>query len=247
VSQLYFFLEGVLPYVAIIIFVAGTLFRLWQWLKVPVPLRIGLAPARTTWKSVTGKIAAEVLFFVTLLRNDRTLWVAVWVMHVCGLIVLLGTHFLGLINAGLDLWTPLTISWAKTFLLVAASFSFPLGAMLLYLLYKRIAVPSVRRISIFGDYVALVLILFHVGNGIYMSFFTHLNMADVMRWSWGLVTFQPHIVPGSWIFALHCLSGFSLFIYFPFSKLFHPLGQITNRWTMTQKEEVLIEGGAVVK
>ena len=34
---------------------------------------------------------------------------------------------------------------------------------------------------------------------------------------------------------------------FPFSKLFHPLGQITNRWTMTQKEVELIAGGRIVR
>jgi nitrate reductase gamma subunit len=69
----------------------------------------------------------------------------------------------------------------------------------------------------------------------------------VLKWSLGLATFQPHIVTGSWIFAVHCLTGFGLFLYFPFSKLFHPLGQVTNRWTMTQKEEPLVEKGAVVK
>jgi len=36
-------------------------------------------------------------------------------------------------------------------------------------------------------------------------------------------------------------------MYFPFSKLFHPLGQVVNRWTFTQKEEPLVEKGAVVK
>jgi nitrate reductase gamma subunit len=187
------------------------------------------------------------LIFISLLRNDRTLWIAVWSMHICAMVILLGTHFLGLIDAGLELWTPVKLSWSKTFLLVAASFSFPLLATLLYLLYKRIFVISVKRISIFSDYVALILILAHIGNGVYMSFFTELNMADVMKWSLGLITFHPYIVPGSWIFAIHCLTAFALFIYFPFSKLFHPLGQITNRWTMTPKEEVLIDKGAVVK
>ncbi len=84
-------------------------------------------------------------------------------------------------------------------------------------------------------------------NGTYMSFFMEVDMAEVMKWGLGLMTLQPHVVEGSWLFALHTATAFSLFIYFPFSKLFHPLGQITNRWTMTQKEEKLIAGGSVVK
>jgi len=246
-NGLYFFLEGIFPYIAILVFVAGSIFRLWQWLKRPVPLRINLEPAKTTWGGVFSKIAAEVLVFISLFRNDKALWTAAWIMHICGLAVLLGSHLLGIVDASLELYTPYTLPAGKTIIYIAAVLSFPLAGALLYLIFKRIFTREVRRISIFTDYVALGLILAHVGNGIYMSFFTETDMAEVMKWGMGLSTFQPHVVQGSWIFALHCFTAFSLFLYFPFSKLFHPLGQITNRWTMTQKEEPLIEKGAVVK
>lgn len=246
-SNLIFFVEGILPYIAIVVFVLGTAYRLWCWLKTPVPLNINLAPAKTTWKAVAGKIAAEVLLFISLLRSDRLLWVVAWVMHVCGLAVLVGTHFFGLIDAGIDLYTPYTIPRSKAFLYVAACFAFPLIATLLILLFKRIFTRDIRRISILSDYVAIGLVLAHVLGGTYMSFFTELDMAEVIKWSIGLATFHPVIVEGSWIFAVHCATCFITFMYFPFSKLFHPLGQITNRWTMTQKEVELISGGRVVK
>lgn len=246
-NYLYFFLEGVFPYLAVAVFVIGTIYRLWQWLKIPVPLRINLAPAKTTWKAVTGKIAAEVLLFVSLLRNDKTLWVFAWVMHVCGLVVLLGSHFLGLIDAGLGLWTPYRIPGGAAVLFIAACFSFPMVGAVLYFIFKRLFSREVRRITLPTDYFALILILVHVGNGIYMSFFTKLDMTEVMKWGMGLSTFQPYIIQNNWIFAFHCLTGFGLFMYFPFSKLFHPLGQVVNRWTFTQKEEPLVEKGAVVK
>jgi nitrate reductase gamma subunit len=244
---LYYFLEILFPYIATTLFAAGTLYRLWRWLRVPVPLRINLGPARTTWMGVTGKIAAEVLVFISLLRNDKTLWAAAWIMHVCGLVILVGTHLLGLVDAGLKEWTLYSIPGSDVVLYIAACFSFPLAAALLFLLGKRLFSLEVKRISLPADYFALGLVMAHIGDGIYMSFFTKVDMTEIMKWGMGLMLFQPHVVQGSWIFALHCLTGFGLFLYFPFSKLFHPIGQVTNRWTMTQKEEPLIEKGAVVK
>jgi len=246
-NVLFFIAEGILPYIAIGIFGAATLYRLWYWLKTPVPLNINLAPAKTTWKAAFVKIAAEVLVFISLLRSDRQLWIIAWIMHVCALVVLVGTHFFGLIDAGVDLWTPYEIPYSKDILFYAATFAFPLIATLLILLFKRLITKEIKRISVPTDYIAVALILAHVIGGTFMSFFTEVDMNEVMLWGLGLATFRPHIVEGSGLFALHCVTGFTLFMYFPFSKLFHPLGQITNRWTMTQKEEELISGGAVVK
>lgn len=244
---LVFFIEIILFYIAIVVFTAGTVYRLWCWLKIPVPMRINLAPAKVTWKGVAGKIAAEVLLFISLLRSDKKLWVLAIVMHVSALVVLLGTHLFGLIDAGIDMYTPYSIPGSKAILYVAATFAFPLIAMLLLLLIKRLWTKEVRRISIPTDYVAIGLVLAHVLVGTYMSFFTELDLEEVMKWGVGLVTFQPYIVSGSWPFVLHLTTGFTLFMYFPFSKLFHPLGQITNRWTMTQKEVELIAGGRAVR
>ncbi|MFC2013233.1 hypothetical protein ACFLUE_02985, partial [Chloroflexota bacterium] len=171
-NGLIFFIEIVLFYIAIIIFTAGTLYRLWYWLKTPVPWRINLAPAKTTWKGAIGKIAAEVLVFISLLRSDKILWVLAFVMHVSALAVLLGTHFFGLIDAGVDMYTGSEIAGGKVILYVAALFAFPLIAALLALLIKRIVELKVRRISVPTDYVAIVLVLLHVSVGTYMSFFT---------------------------------------------------------------------------
>jgi len=244
---LLFFIEIVLFYIAVIVFGVGTVYRLWYWLQTPVPLRINLAPAKTTWKGVAAKIAAEVLVFISLFRNDKTLWVFALAMHVSALACLLGTHFFGLIDAGIDLYTPYSIPAGKTIIYVFACFAFPLIATLLFLLFKRIVTRDVRRLSIATDYIAIGLVLAHVLAGTYMSFFTELDLGAVMKWGLGLVTFHPYIVSGSWIFPVHCTTGFSLFMYFPFSKLFHPIGQISNRWTMTQKETELIAGGRCVR
>ena len=66
---LVYFVEGILPYLGILVFILGTLYRIRQWLKIPVPLRINLAPSKATWKGVTGKIAAEVLIFIENIKS----------------------------------------------------------------------------------------------------------------------------------------------------------------------------------
>lgn len=246
-NGLVFFIECILPYAGIVVFVLGTAYRLWYWLRTPIPLNMNLAPAKTTWKAVTGKIAAEVLLFISLLRNDKALWIVAWVMHLCGLIVIVASHFFGIIDASVEAYTSYIIPFSKTILYIAALFAFPLIGTLLFILFRRILTREIRRISIPTDYVAISLMLVHVFGGTYMSFFTELDMSKVADWGAGLLTFRPVVVEGSWIFAVHCATCFIMFMYFPFSKLFHPLGQIANRWTMTQKEIELVTGGRVVK
>ena len=246
-NYLYFFIEGIFPYMALLVFFAGTIYQLWRWFKIPVPLRINLAPAKTTWKAVTLKITAEVVVFLSLFRTDRTFWIVAWIMHVCGLAILIGSHTFGVIAEYGDYNSFYTIPLARTIPTIAALFSFPLIASLLYLLIKRLINKEILRITLFADYFALGLILAHVIDGVYMTYFTKFDLQEGVKWGIGLMTFRPYIIQDSWIFAVHCLTGFSLFLYFPFSKLFHPLGQIANRMTMTKKEEPLIEGGSAVK
>jgi len=189
-----------------------------------VPLNINLAPAKATWKAVVGKIVAEVLLFISLIRNDKMLWAAAWVMHVCALIVIVASHLFGIIDATVEFYTPYTIPFSKIILYIAACFAFPLIITLLILLIRRILTKKIRRISIPTDYVAIGLILTHVLSGTYMSFCTEIDMNDVAAWGMGLFTFHPMIVEGSWIFAVHCTTCFTTLMYFPFSKLAHMAG-----------------------
>lgn len=245
-NSLTFFIQGILPYVSILVFILGIAYRVWYWFTIPVPLRIGIAPIPITWMGVARRIAAEVLLFISLFRSEKLLWYVAYGMHATALLVL-SNHLLGITDAVVDLFTPYYIPGAKTILFVLACFAFPLIAALLFLLIRRVQDIELRRITIPTDYVALALVLCHVLAGTYMSFFTELNLNDVAKWGLGLAAFHPTPVHGSWIFTVHCATGFTLFMYFPFSKLLHPLGMIVNRWTMTQKEQPLIPGGAVVK
>lgn len=249
-SGFMFFVDGILPYISVPILLIGTIWQLWRWFSVPLPLRIGLAPVPTTQMGVVGKIAAEVFLFRTFFDSERAFWFVVWPFHVVGLFTL-AHHVLGF---GQDLlviyWPHVVIPQFETILFVLALGAWLLIAFLLYILVRRLYMAEIRRMSFFGDYVAVLLILGVVAAGTYMSSFSGLTSAKnwhetALKWGMGLVTFRPTSA-GSLLFSIHFLFVQALFIYFPFSKLFHPFGQVTSRM-MSQKEELLHPETAVVK
>jgi nitrate reductase gamma subunit len=92
----------------------------------------------------------------------------------------------------------------------------------LYLLQRRLADPQVRYISLLADYFALFLILGLALSGMWMRYFTRVDIVAIKQLAIGLVTFSP-LVPnevGS-LFFVHLFMLSALAAYFPFSKLMH--------------------------
>lgn len=82
-----FFFGVIIPYIAVLIFVIGIIYRVWKWAHSPVPFRIPTTsgqqkslpwikannlenPSNTV--GVIGRMALEVLLFRSLLRNTTT-------------------------------------------------------------------------------------------------------------------------------------------------------------------------------
>jgi nitrate reductase gamma subunit len=95
-------------------------------------------------------------------------------------------------------------------------------AALLYLLQRRLADPQVSYISLLADYFALFLILGLVVSGIWMRYFTRVDIVAIKQLAVGLVTFSP-VVPKEVgpLFFVHLFLLSTLAAYFPFSKLMH--------------------------
>jgi len=95
-------------------------------------------------------------------------------------------------------------------------------AALLYLLLRRLADPQVRYISLLADYFALFLILGLAVSGIWMRYFTRVDIVAIKQLAVSLVTFSP-IVPKEVgpLFFVHLFLLSTLAAYFPFSKLMH--------------------------
>jgi nitrate reductase gamma subunit len=246
----------VLPYAAVTLFVVGLVWRVMAWARVPVPFRIPttcgqqrslpwirqqkLENPHNGWTAL-GRMALEVLFFRSLLRNTKTrltedrrlvyntdlsLWIGALAMHWALAIVLLRhlrlmtdpvpafVTFLESADGFFEIGLP--VLYLTTPVLLAALF---------YLLYRRLANPQVRYISLVGDYFALFLLLGIAGSGFWLRHLAKTDIASVKALLLSLTHFAP-AVPASIhpLFYGHVFLVCVLLSYFPLGKLMHMPG-----------------------
>ena len=246
----------VLPYVAGALFLGGLIFRVLSWANVPVPFRIPTTcgqqkslpwirqetldnPHNTL--AVIGRMALEVLFFRSLLRDTKakivdgqrltystalSLWLAGMAMH-WGMLAILIRHlrlvtdpspffvtFLEKTDGFLELGLPV---------LYISTIAFLVGGA--YLLLRRLSSPQVRYISLVNDYFPLFLLLGIGLSGFWLRHLTRTDVVAVKELALGLAHFAP-VVPESIspLFFGHLFLVCVLLAYFPFSKLTHMAG-----------------------
>jgi nitrate reductase gamma subunit len=194
------------------------------------------SPYRTV--GVVARMALEILFFRSLFRNTKAelrqgprltygeskfLWLAALAFHWSFLIIFLRhlRFFVEPVPSAV-----LALERVDSFFQVGAPILYVTDvivvAALLYLLQRRLADPQVRYISLLADYFALFLILGLAISGIWMRYFTRVDIVAIKQLAIGLVTFSP-VVPkevGPLFFA-HLFLLSTLAAYFPFSKLMH--------------------------
>jgi len=187
---------------------------------------------------VWGRMLLEILFFRSLFRNtqvglregpklvygnNKFLWLAGLAFHWSFLIIIL--RHLRFFTEPVPGWV-LGIQGLDSIFqiglpLLCLTDLIILGA-LSYLFVRRILVPQVRFISLPTDYFALLLLLAIVLSGIFMRYFTKVDIVEVKKLSMGLISLSPYIPHGIGImFYLHLFLVCTLMIYFPFSKLMH--------------------------
>ncbi len=209
------FLFVVLPYISVGVFLLGVLYRLYSWLKTPVPLRIVTTPAPKTRIGVLLRILGDLLWFPNLLKAEKPLWAAGWTFHILLWLVLLRhlRYFLYPVPAWLE--------GMQTLGLYAGYF---LPLPLAFLLARRLVAERTLYISILGDFFALFLLLGIAVSGILLGVFFRTYIVDVKALALGLIHFKPVLGEFHWLFVLHFLLVLVLLIYFPFSKLMHAGG-----------------------
>jgi len=246
----------VIPYLAVLIFIIGFIYRVVQWGKTPVPFKIPTTggqmkslpwikwspldnPANTG--GVIARMALEVLAFRSLFRNTRVelregpkvsygsnkwLWVVALAFHYAFLVVFI-KHFrlfmepvpafvtlLDSVDGFMEIGLP-RLMLSSVVLLLAT----------IYLLFRRLAVPQLRYISLPSDYFPLFLIIALAGSGILMKYFLRVDLTNVKELIVGLFSFRPTIPEGiGVIFYIHLFLLSVLIAYFPFSKLMHAGG-----------------------
>jgi len=190
---------------------------------------------------VVARMALEILFFRSLFRNtaaelrhgprltygeSKFLWLGALAFH-WSLLVIFLRHLRFFVEPVPKL--VLTLERVDSFFQVCAPVLYTTDVIvvagLLYLLGRRLSNPQVRFISLFTDYFALFLILGLVASGIWIRYFTRVDVVAVKRLAIGLVTFSP-VVPRDigQPFFVHLFLLSTLTAYFPFSKLMHMAG-----------------------
>ncbi len=218
-STLSILVGGVLPILAVAVFVVGMIHRIRTWVRAPQPGKLTLFPA----PDAPGKsVLAEAVLFPSLFRGDRSLWLFAWVFHVTLALVALGhlrvvTSLVDRILMGIGMSEEGIASMSATVGGVAGIVLLGTGALLLI---RRLTIRRVREISGFPDFFAVLLLIAIILTGDLMRFGSHFDLALTRQWFWSLLSLSPQ-VPENGVFLVHILLAFLLIMYIPFSKILH--------------------------
>lgn len=223
-------LQGVfgifIPYLAVVIFIAGFANRVMDWAKSPVPFRIPTTSGQqqsldwikqnkidnpSTLFGVIVRMFLEIVLFRSLFKNTRTELVGdrisyKWVVWLWLFAILFHYSFLAVVVRHLRFFlepVPFFVSMIEQvdgILQVGLPGVFISGVTLLagatLLLLRRILIPKVNYISRAADYFPLLLIIGIALTGIMMRYFTKVDVVKIKELTMGLATFHAGIPEG---------------------------------------------------
>ena len=200
------FLFGIYPYIALAIFLLGSLIRFDR--------------EQYTWRSESTQV-----LHTGQLRLGSILF------HV-GIIGLLGGHAVGLLTP-VWVWDTLGVTHGAKQLFAMAAGGV-MGTLclvgILLLLARRLGNARLRAATTFKDKIVLLWILGTLLLGLSSIFVSagHLDghmMVLLMTWTQHIVTFRgdaaSFVIEAPLVFKLHLFMGMSLFVIFPFTRLVH--------------------------
>ena len=192
----------------------------------------------STTLGVVGRMALEVLLFRSLFKNtklefrdgpkiayqwEKWLWLAALLFHYSFLMIVLRhvrffiepVPFFVLKLENLDGFLQVGLPG------IYISDALFIGAVT-YLFIRRVVIPQVRYISLPADYFPLFILLGLGVSGVFMRYFTRIDVVKVKELAMGLVTLHPTVPEGIGVlFFIHLMFFSTLIAYFPFSKLMH--------------------------
>jgi len=200
------FLFGIYPYVALAVFLTGSLLRFER--------------DQYTWRAGSSQ----------LLRH-RQLRLGSNLFHV-GILGIFFGHLVGLLTP-VTVWHALGITpSAKQMLAIVAGGVFGLLCLagMLLLISRRAGDARVRATTVTMDWVVLLLLFVQLGLGL-LSLRTSWQHRDgsemlkFMEWAQRIVTFRAGaaelVSDAALVFKLHLVVGMTIFLVFPFSRLVH--------------------------
>lgn len=205
--------------IALLTFVVGMVWRFRTWFKTPQPGKMTLFPASD---NPTRQVIAEAVFFPSLFRGDRVLWMFAWIFHATLALVFLG-HLR--VITGLVDRTLLAAGFSTEHIaFMSGTVGGIAGVILLatgiMLLIRRVTIARVRQVSGIPDFFALLLLIAIIITGDTMRFGAHFDLAQTRVWAWSLLSLSPE-VPQNGMFLLHAFLALVFIMYIPFSKILH--------------------------
>lgn len=199
-----FLLFGVLPYVAVVVFLVVTIQRYRQ--------------RAFTYSSLSSQF----------LENQQHFWGSVPFHY--GILFVLAGHVLALFIPRSILWwngEPL-----RLFALEITGLAFALLALvgLANVMVRRWSHPKARVVTTAGDWIINALLLVQIVSGIAVALVHGWGSSwfatSLTPWLWSLMRLNPEVVwiaPLPWLVKLHIVNAWLLIGFFPFTRLVHIL------------------------
>jgi nitrate reductase gamma subunit len=206
---------AILFYFAFAVLLAGLILKIVQYARTPAPLKIPTTPAPTTEAGVAFRLVREVVFFESLFKGNKWIWIFGWVFHF-GLFLVTLRHLRYFID---PVWLPIQL--VQPFGIYGGM---AMVAGLAGLWARRFLVDRVRYITGPSDHLMLALLVLIGVSGLLMTFVVHVDVVSVKHFFRGLMSFSLAPLPADPLLLLHLLLVALLMIVFPFSKLLHAPG-----------------------
>ena len=224
-TYLHQFIYGIYPYIALAIFLFGSLARFER--------------EQYTWKSDSSQML-----------HEGNLRVGNILFHI-GVLGLFFGHLVGLLTPVI-VWDTLGVSHTfKQMIAMVMGGIFGTLCMvgLLILMHRRFTNARISAVTKTGDKVLLLWIFATLALGL-STIFESANHTDghmmilLMTWAQHIVTFRgdaaEFIVAAPMLFKLHLFMGLSLFVIFPFTRLVHvwsgfaSVGYVSRAWQLVR-------------
>jgi nitrate reductase gamma subunit len=224
------FLYGVFPYIALILFVGGVLYRLGGWLSASGLTGLySVAVKAYSWGfgERLGEVLKRIFLLYTLTMSDRLLLVGSFLFHWGIWIALLG--HLSMIVPPEQFGMPEDLHKAIALYVGGAAGVLSLAGLIL-LLIRRATRPDVRRLSFLDDWFALILLFALVALGNYQTLVTHPPYIEtVAPWVQSVLTGSPQLdLVAQWDAAtkIHVFLALLFIAYVPIGKMIHPFSYL---------------------
>jgi nitrate reductase gamma subunit len=209
---------GVLPYVAMVMFIVGTIYR--------------YRSQAFTYSSLSSQ----------LLENKQHFWALVPFHY--GIIAVLVGHIIAfLVPRSILLWNSQPL---RLYILEVSALVFGLTTLvsLFAIVARRLTDRRVRVVTSKADWILYAMLLLQVFSGVYVAVFHRWGSswfaASAAPYFWSLLKLSPDINVISampWTVKLHIVNAFVVIAFFPFTRLVHIL-VVPNQYLFRRRQVV---------